>query len=133
MAKSKIAVKTRMDEARSWEKAGKNADALKLYRGSARGKHLNAEAYNRMMIILRKQKKYDAELKVIRQATTAVERAISTGQQAIGDKDQESAALSRKLAASLGLLNDKGLPVYEEPQLVAWRKREATVTKKLAK
>jgi len=131
MAKQKIARKTRMDEARQLEKEGKSADALKIYRALARRKPLNADAYNRMMVILRKQKKYNAELETIRQAIAAAETAIASSQQAFDDKDRDSAALSRKLATSLGLLNDEGLPVYEEPQLRAWRKREAVVEKRL--
>jgi len=132
MAKTKVAVKTRMDEARQLEKEGQHADALKIYRALTRRKHLNAGAYNRMMVILRKQKQYEAELEVIRRAIAAAEKAITAGQQAIDDNDRDSAALSRKLAQSLGLLDDAGLPVYEEPQLRAWRKREAVVEKRLA-
>ena len=131
MAKQKIARKTRMDEARQLEKEGKSADALKIYRALARRKHLNADAYSRMMVILRKQKKYEAELETIEQAIAAAEKAIASNQEAFDDKDRDSAALSRKLAKSLGLLNEEGLPVYEEPQLRAWRKRETVVEKRL--
>jgi len=131
MAKKNIARKTRMDEARRLEKEGKSADALKIYRALARRKPLNADAYSRMMVILRKQKKYEAELETIQQAIAAAEKAIASNQEAFDDKDRDSAALSRKLAKSLGLLNDEGLPVYEEPQLRAWRKREAVVEKRL--
>lgn len=131
MAKQKIARKTRMDEARQLEKEGKSADALKIYRALVRRKPLNADAYSRMMVILRKQKKYEAELETIQQAIAAAEKAIASNQEAFDDKDRDSAALSRKLAKSLGLLNDEGLPVYEEPQLRAWRKREAVVEKRL--
>jgi hypothetical protein len=131
MAKQKIARKTRMDEARQLEKEGKSADALKIYRALARRKPLNADAYSRMMVILRKQKKYEAELETIQQAIAAAEKAIASNQEAFDDKDRDSAALSRKLAKSLGLLNEEGLPVYEEPQLRAWRKREAVVEKRL--
>ncbi|PPL02252.1 tetratricopeptide repeat protein [Parapedobacter indicus] len=131
MAKQKIARKTRMDEARQLEKEGKSADALKIYRALVRRKPLNADAYSRMMVILRKQKKYEAELETIQQAIATAEKAIASNQQAFDDKDRDSAALSRKLAKSLGLLNDEGLPVYEEPQLRAWRKREAVVEKRL--
>lgn len=132
MAKRKVAIKTRMEEARQLERDAKNAEALRIYRALTRGNHLNADAYNRMMVILRKQKKYEAELEIIRQAIAKVENAIMVSQQAIDDRDRESAALSRKLAKSLGLLNNKGLPIYEEPQLAAWRKREAVVEKRLA-
>lgn len=119
MAKQKIARKTRMEEARKLEKEGKAADALKIYHALARRKPLNADAYSRMMVILRKQKKYEAELETIKQAIAAAEEVITSNQQAFDDKDRDSAALSRKLAKSLGLLNDEGFPVYEEPQLRA--------------
>jgi tetratricopeptide (TPR) repeat protein len=132
MAKQKISVKTRMEEARLLEKEGKNAEALKIYRTLTRRKQLNAAAYSRMMVILRKQKKYEHELEIIRQAIDAAEAAITSSQQAFDVKDPESAVLGRKLAKSLGLLNDEGFPVHEEPQLAAWRKREAVVEKRLA-
>ncbi|MEC3881929.1 hypothetical protein, partial [Parapedobacter sp. 10938] len=108
------------DEARQLEKEGQHADALKIYRALTRRKHLNTEAYNRMMIILRKQKKYKAELEVIQRAIAAIEKSIDANQQAINDRNPESAALSRQLAESLGLLDEDGRPVYEEPQLQNW-------------
>ncbi|MEC3882067.1 hypothetical protein [Parapedobacter sp. 10938] len=83
MAKKKIATQTLMDEARQIEREGKHADALKIYRALTRRKHLNAEAYNRMMIILRKQKKYNAELEVIQRAIAAIEKSIAANQQAV--------------------------------------------------
>lgn len=132
MAKEKIAVKTQMEEAQQLEKDGRYADALKIYRALTRRKHLNAEAHSRMMVILRKQKQYKAELEVIQRAIAAAEKAIAANQRAVGDQDPESADLGRKLAKSLGLLDDEGLPVYEPPQLTAWRNREAVVKKRLA-
>ena len=131
MAKKKIATQTLMDEARQLEKESKNAEALKIYRALTRRKHLNAEAFNRMMIILRKQKKYAAEMEVIQRAIATMEKAIAASQQIISDRDPEAAALSRQLARSLGLLDDDGRPIYEEPQLRNWRKREAVVEKRL--
>jgi len=85
-----------------------------------------------MMVILRKQKQYKTELEVIQRAIAAAEKAIAANQRVVGDRDPESADLGRKLAKSLGLLDDEGLPVYEPPQLAAWRKREAVVKKRLA-
>src|SRR5690606_3330163 len=131
MAKQKIATQTLMDKARQLEKEGQHADALKIYRALTRRKHLNAEAYHRMMIILRKQKKYKTELEVIQRAMAAMEKSIAANQQAINDGNPESAALSRELAKSLGLLDEAGRPVYEEPQLQNWRKRESVVAKRL--
>ncbi|WP_262249858.1 hypothetical protein [Parapedobacter soli] len=131
MARKKIAAQTLMDEARQLEKEGKHAEALKIYRALTRRKRLNAEAFNRMMIILRKQKKYKAELEVIQRAIAAMEKSIAASQHAINDRNPESAALSRQLAESLGLLDEDGRPVYEEPQLRNWRKRESVVAKRL--
>ncbi|OOG18787.1 hypothetical protein BWD42_02160 [Sphingobacterium sp. CZ-UAM] len=30
----------------------------------------------------------------------------------------------------MGLLDDKGFPIYEDPQILTWRKRQDTVQKK---
>lgn len=94
MAKEKIAVKTQMEEAQQLEKEGRHADALKIYRASTRRRHLNAEAYSRMMVILRKQKQYKTELDVIQRAIAAAEKAIAANQRVVGDRDPGSADLA---------------------------------------
>lgn len=43
------------------------------------------------------------------------------------------AELSQNLARALGLMADKGLPQYEDPQILAWRKRLVVVEKAIGK
>ncbi|MDR2272071.1 MAG: hypothetical protein LBF27_14290 [Sphingobacterium sp.] len=68
---------------------------------------------------------------VIKQAITAYEKDIKEDQQSWKKANSKSARLSLSLAKSMGLLNDKGLPVYEDPQIITWRKRLETVQKKI--
>ncbi len=133
MARKKISVKERLESARNLERKSDYTAAQKTYQSILRSDLLNIQAYNRLMIIHRKRRKYAAELDVIRQAIAAYRAAIVSDQQIVNDRDQISAAISRKLAQSLGLLDENGLPVFEDPQVLAWRQREAVVQKKLQK
>lgn len=118
-------------EARSQELEGKTSDAIKSYSLVISKDPLQAGAYNRLMILYRKLKEYRKELAVIKQAIDAYEQDIKEDQQAWKKANSKSARLSLSLAKTMGLLNDKGLPVYEEPQIKTWRKRLETVQKKI--
>jgi len=118
-------------EARSQELEGKIKDAIKSYKLLISKDPLQAGAYNRLMILYRKLKEYKSELAIIKQAIAAYEKDIKDDQQTWKKANSKSARLSLSLAKSMGLLNDKGLPVYEEPQIMTWRKRMETVKKKI--
>ncbi|WP_313262026.1 hypothetical protein [Sphingobacterium sp.] len=118
-------------EARSLELEGKTNDAIKGYGLVVSKDPLNAVAYNRLMILYRKLKDYRKELAIIKKAIRAYEKDIKKDQLTWKKAHNESARLSLSLAKSMGLLNDKGLPIYEEPHILTWRKRLDTVQKKI--
>lgn len=118
-------------EARSLELEGKTNDAIKGYGLVVSKDPLNAVAYNRLMILYRKLKDYRKELAIIKKAIGAYKKDIKRDQLTWKKTHNESARLSLSLAKSMGLLNDKGLPIYEEPHILTWRKRLDTVQKKI--
>lgn len=118
-------------EARSLELEGNTNDAIKGYGMVVSKDPLNAVAYNRLMILYRKLKDYRKELAIIKKAIGAYEKDIKKDQLTWKKAHNESARLSLSLAKSMGLLNDKGLPIFEEPHILAWRKRLDTVQKKI--
>lgn len=131
MAASRRSKNELLKEARLQELEGKTEDAIKSYSQVIRKDPLQSGAYNRLMILYRKLKDYKKELAVIKQAIGAYEKDIKDDQQTWKKANRKSARLSLSLAKSMGLLNDKGLPVYEDPQILAWRKRQETVQKKI--
>lgn len=131
MAASKKSKNELLKEARSQELEGKISDAIKIYSLVISKDPLQAMAYNRLMILYRKLKEYRKELAIIKQAIGAYEKDIKDDQLTWKKANSKSARLSLSLAKSMGLLNDKGLPVYEEPQILTWRKRMETVQKKI--
>ncbi|WP_312192018.1 hypothetical protein [Sphingobacterium sp.] len=131
MATNKKSKKELLKEARSQELEGKTNEAIKSYSLVISKDPLEAKAYNRLMILYRKLKEYKKELAIIKQAIGAYEKDIKDDQLIWKKANTKSAKLSLNLAKSMGLLNDKGLPVYEEPQIMTWRKRMETVQKKI--
>lgn len=131
MATNKKSKKELLKEARSQELEGKTNEAIKSYSLVISKDPLEAGAYNRLMILYRKLKEYKKELAIIKQAIGAYEKDIKDDQLTWKKANTKSAKLSLSLAKSMGLLNDKGLPVYEEPQIMTWRKRMETVQKKI--
>ncbi|WP_433903221.1 tetratricopeptide repeat protein [Sphingobacterium puteale] len=131
MVASKKSKNELLKEARLLELEGKTPDAIKIYSQVISKDPLLAGPYNRLMILYRKLKDYKKELAIIKQAIGAYEQDIKNDQQIWKKANSKSARLSLSLAKSIGLLNDKGLPVYEDPQILSWRKRLETVQKKI--
>lgn len=131
MAANKKSKKELLKEARSQELEGKTNEAIKSYSLVISKDPLEAKGYNRLMILYRKLKEHKKELAIIKQAIGAYEKDIKDDQLTWKKANTKSAKLSLNLAKSMGLLNDKGLPVYEEPQIMTWRKRMETVQKKI--
>jgi len=88
----------------------------------------NERAYNRLMIIYRKQKEYKKELRVIN-------KAIKTFQEKF-DKDRPAyspkiASLSKAILKATGLADKKGNNQYELGELARWKKRKLVVLNKI--
>ena len=131
MPRDTRSIKERLTDARTLEKQ-EPQDAIKEYKAIISSDPLNSDAYNRLMILYRKQNDYKSELATIQQAIKSFEKEVAESQREWKANHKKSVSLSRKLAKALGLITEKGLPIYENPQVHLWRKREVTVRKRLA-
>ncbi|QIH33457.1 tetratricopeptide repeat protein [Sphingobacterium sp. DR205] len=129
---SKLSLKELVEQGLSLEKEGKAKEAVKSYSAAIKRAPTYSAAYNRLMILFRRQKEYKKEIDLIGQALQSYEQEIADERQRWEKDHSGSADISLKLAKSMGLINEKGLPVHEEPQVLAWRKRLETARKKLA-
>lgn len=132
MAPSRITVQDLLEEAARLEGEGDLKEAEKHYAIVLDKDELNVTAYNRLMIIFRKQKEFRKELNIINRAIKSFENEAKSSLQAkkLGSK---ISSLSKSLAKSLGLLTKSGLPVYLNDDVERWKKRKIIVAKKLKK
>lgn len=131
MPRRSVAHKDLIEQARQLESGGLTDDAIGYYRQVLKEDPLNNVAYDRLMVIYRKQKAYRKELAVINEAIKAYEGNIRSMQEQHTKGKRKAVQLSKSLAQSLGLADRKGAPVYEDRILATWRKRKETVAGKL--
>lgn len=113
--------------------AEKNNDlelAEKLYNKQIQQKAFNAPVYTRLMIVLRKQKKYKEELDVINKGLKHF-KEDQTKRLTSKASNPAIKRISKSLNKSLGLTDKKGNFLFEPEPIPAWKKRKATVEKKL--
>ncbi|TMI75790.1 MAG: hypothetical protein E6H09_00150 [Bacteroidetes bacterium] len=90
----------------------------------------NEAAYNRLMIVYRKQKEWNKELQVVKKAIAEWEEFYGT----VGKKQNSKVSrLSNSFLKVAGLADKKGKPLYLPGPLAKWKKRKATLEKKVAK
>ena len=90
-------------------------------------------AYDRLMVIYRKQKELKKELEVINLAIENFKSNYLEKQQDWIKKNETAAGLTRDLAISLGLMDKDGLPVVSDPMLIRWSKRKELLLKRFEK
>ena len=91
----------------------------------------NKNAYERLMIIYRKNKEYTKELKLVNEAIGAFsELHHKTVKRKL---DKKTIRLSRALLKITGLSDKKGNPFYEREPINKWIKRKSILLSKLQK
>lgn len=105
------------------ERAGDNAAALKLYQKSAITDPANSHAWNRQMVLLRKTKSKEAEVKLIKLAIAEYQKSHETKQQDWLKENRAKADSTRELAHVLGLLESSGLPKRDDTIIEKWQTR----------
>lgn len=105
------------------ERAGDDAGALKLYRKSSITDPANSQAWNRQMVLLRKAKSKEDEVKLIKLAIAEYRKIYETKQQDWLKENQAKADSSRELAQVLGLLEPTGLPKSDDTIIEKWQTR----------
>jgi tetratricopeptide (TPR) repeat protein len=133
MTKESLSFAELLSTARQMEAEGNIPEAEKLYLQIIKSDPLNVEAYNRLLVIYRKQKEYRKELAIVNQAIKAHEDNFLQEQKKWITANKTAARISRLLAKGLGLINKKGLPLRQDRQLVNWHKRKSNLLKRMKK
>lgn len=120
-----------MSQAREAEENGEPEIAAGLYAKAIRLDPHNEIPYNRLMIIYRKLKKFEEELKLINRGIETFEEFYRKRAGKLLSKHKGAERVSTALARSLGS-GRKGSTSYPEP-IPKWKKRKETVEKKLGK
>ena len=110
------------------EREGEFPKAVAAYHKHLKLHPHDVDIYNKLMRIHRDLKEYEKELKVINQAIKVFEKRQKDLKPAY---NKSVTTISKKLLKATGLADEKGNNVYQSPELVRWKKRKATVMKRL--
>ena len=91
----------------------------------------NEAAYNRLMIIYRKQREWNKEWQTVKKAISSFEEMYA--ETAKTTENKKVARLSQSLLKLTGLADQKGKPVYLPGPLAKWKRRKITLDKKFKK
>jgi hypothetical protein len=112
------------------EKSKDTALAIGFYNQLLKADPLQIHAYDRLMIIYRKEKNYKKELSIINSGIKAFEKFYKKQQPRHSKKISE---ISEKLNKAFHLIDKKGHSLYNPEPLDRWEKRKQTVEKKIDK
>ena len=127
-------ISDRNGEGRLAEQNGDPERAIKLYEENIKEDHADPYAYERLMIIYRKLKKYKDELRVINRGIK-----IFSDRQAKQLKEFLAARKNKRQVLELsnifmtksGLINKKEDTTYQPGPIIKWKKRKLLVENKL--
>lgn len=125
---SKRTLKEILSEAREAEDTENIQDAIRLYQEAINTDQLNEHAYNRLMMLFRRQKEYKKELGIIKAGIKAFEEFYESK---IPNKSKTITAISNKLNKVFGLADKKGNKIYSPEPIARWKKRKLIVEKKI--
>ena len=120
---------TLLAEAKNLEAAGKFNEAGDIYQKVIKTNPKKEYAYDRLMIIYRKNAEYKKEKEVIDAGIKTFEQFYKMASRVPAKKKVTS--LSHQLLKATGLADKKGNPIVEREPLGRWKKRRKTVEKKL--
>ncbi|PSL34994.1 tetratricopeptide repeat protein [Chitinophaga ginsengisoli] len=120
-------------KAKDAESQGDAEGAIMLYQQAVKNNPREEQAWQRLMVLYRKKKDYEGELKVINLAFKTYETHTLKTQQEWLRQNKKVATLFKSLAKSLGLMNSKDVMVNDDPVLDKWRHRKEWVTARLKK
>ncbi len=121
-----VSIKHIIEEANDAEEKDTSV-AKEDYEEAIKKDPLTEKAYDRLMIIYRKEKDYKSELRIINTRIKAFEkfyRSRKSGSKRIAE-------ISNKLNRSFGFTDKKGNALYEPEPIARWKKRKATVLKRI--
>ncbi|MFN0257313.1 hypothetical protein [Pedobacter ureilyticus] len=129
----KSTIRSRLRAAQQSEKQGELTAALALYAKVTASDALQANAWHRQMVILRKLKKPEQELQLLKKAISSYRQGSSDARSAWIKTNHDKVESSRALAQTLGLVDKEGLPHTGEDVTSKWAQRLTLLQKRLAK
>ena len=103
--------------------------AIKDYEDAIKKNGLAEKAYDRLMILYRKEKDHKNELRIINAGIKAFEKFYKSRK----SNSKKVAEISKRLNLSFGFTDKKGEAVYDPEPIARWKKRKITVEKKVKK
>lgn len=120
-----------LHEAKDAEAAKDWKQAEALYQEVIKIDPHNEAAYNRLMIVYRKQKEWNKEWQTAKKAISSFEDMYA--ETAKTSDNKKITRLSNSLLKLTGLADKKGKPIYQPGPLAKWKRRKSTLDKKLKK
>ena len=101
--------------------------AIKEYEEAIKKNTLAEKAYDRLMILYRKEKNYKKEFRII----TAGIKAFESFYKSKKSRSKKIEEISQKLNRSFGFTDKKGNSLYDPEPIARWIKRKEVVEKKI--
>jgi tetratricopeptide (TPR) repeat protein len=124
-----FSIKKTIEEADEAEEKEDIPLAIKDYESAIEANPLLEKAYDRLMILYRKEKNYKKELQLINAGIKAFESFYKSRKSG----SRKIAEISKKLNRSFGFTDKKGNAVYDPEPIARWKKRKITVEKRIKK
>jgi DNA-binding SARP family transcriptional activator len=104
--------------------------AIKIYSHILEKDPLQTHAYDRLMILYRKEKNYKKELSIINSGIKTFEKFYKAQS---GKPSKKISEISKKLNKAFHLVDKKGNALYAPEPIDRWQKRKKVVEKKMGK
>lgn len=122
-----LSLKKTIEQANEAEEKEDISLAIKDYEEAIKTNPLTEKAYDRLMILYRKEKDFKNELIII----TAGIKTFEDFYKSKKSSSKKIATISKKLNKSFGLTDKKGNALYDPEPIAKWKKRKAVVLKKI--
>jgi tetratricopeptide (TPR) repeat protein len=120
-----------IQKAREAESGGRPEDAAKLYEFALKDNRLDEFPFDRLMVIYRKLKQYNDELRIIDKGIRLFEEHYKKPVRKNSARQQQISTLSNAFLKTAGLKDKKGKLLYIPEPISRWMKRKAVVEKKI--
>jgi len=120
-----------MHNATELERSGEPGEAARLYEKVIGLDPVNEHAYDRLLIIYRKEKEYKKELAVVKKGIKSFEDYYQSATKR--EHSRSVAHISNALMKSLQLADKKGKPLYPPEPIGKWSRRKLLIEKRLKK
>jgi tetratricopeptide (TPR) repeat protein len=123
-------IEERNAAARQAEEKGDLAEAVRLYEENIRLDYKHEFAFNRLLVLYRKSKKYKQELRVINRGIKVFSAQRTDPLKLLRNK-KEVQELSNAFMTKSGLKDKKGNQTFFPEPVNKWMKRKALIEKKI--